>query len=57
MCYIHLEELDSAFLYLDMAYREKDTQLAFIKVAPHFDVIKEDPRYLALLKRMDFPED
>ncbi len=57
MCYIHLNELDSAFIYLDKAYDEKDTYMIFLKGEPHFDLIKEDPRYLALLKKMNFPED
>jgi hypothetical protein len=48
--------LDSAFAYLDKAYDEKDTYMPFLK-EPNFDPIKDDPRYLALLKRMNFPED
>jgi len=57
MCYIHINELDSAFKYLDEGYVQRDTQLAFMQVDPHFASIKEDPRYKALVKRMNFPED
>ena len=54
-CYIALEEPDSAFAYLDRAIEEKDPYLLFYKVMPHFNPIREDPRYVAFEKKMDFP--
>lgn len=55
MCFIHLNERDSAFLYLDKAYREKDVYLPFIRVESHFKLLTGDPRYDDLIKRMNFP--
>ena len=55
MCFIHLNKRDSAFLYLDKAYQEKDVYLPFIRVESHFKLLTGDPRYDDLIKRMKFP--
>ena len=57
MCYIHLNELDSTFKYLDIAFEERDDYMPFLKAEPHFRLIKEDPRYRDLLARMKLPAD
>ena len=56
-CYIHLNEMDSVFIYLNKAFVERDNYMPFIKVEPHFELIKDDPRYNALLRKMNLPED
>ena len=57
MCYIHLNALDSAFKYLEVAYRQRDTQLTFLQVDPNFNSVKEEPRYKAMVRKMNFPKD
>ena len=56
ICYIYFGEIDKAFLALDDAISEKDPYMTGIKSDPHFDGIRSDPRYLAILKKMKFPE-
>jgi TolB-like protein len=53
---MYLGELDSAFHYLDKAFVERDAYLSFIKIEPHFRPIQNDPRYLALVAKMKFPD-
>ena len=55
MAYIHLNQIDSAFKYLNQAISEKDPSMTFLKVDPHLKMLKDDPRYLELLKRMNLP--
>jgi TolB-like protein/Tfp pilus assembly protein PilF/predicted Ser/Thr protein kinase len=48
-----LNDIDACFDWLERAYQEHDRWLDLIKVNPAFDGIRSDPRYNALLKRMD----
>jgi hypothetical protein len=56
ICYIYFGEKDKAFASLEDAYREKDAGMIGIKVDPHFESIRSDPRFLQILKKMRFPE-
>jgi tetratricopeptide (TPR) repeat protein len=47
-------EIDKAFPWLDRAYRQHDTQLIFLKVDPDLRNLHGDPRYHALLVRLNF---
>lgn len=47
--------VDAAFAELDNAVRVKDTGLLSLKLDPFLDPIRDDPRYAALLKRLNFP--
>jgi adenylate cyclase len=49
-------ESDEAFKWLDRAYAEKDLLLYTIKYRTEFDKLHGDPRYKALLKKMNLPE-
>ncbi len=51
-----LGEKDQAFAWLEKAYEEHDGWLAMLKVDPHFDSLRDDPRFQSLLRRMNFPE-
>ena len=44
-----------AFEWLDRAYRQKEPGVEYIKVTPDFNRLKGDPRYKALLAKMNMP--
>jgi len=48
-----LGQKDQAFEWLDKAYEEHDVYLSQLKVFPLFDSLRSDPRYKALLKKMN----
>ena len=54
MAYIHLNELDSTFKYLDKAIADGESYISFLKAEPTFQLIKDDPRYVALLNKLNF---
>jgi tetratricopeptide (TPR) repeat protein len=47
---------DKAFDWLERAYRQRDGGLASMKVDPLLASLRRDPRYQALLKRINLPE-
>jgi TolB-like protein len=50
-------ELDEAFKWLDRAYEQRDPALYHIKGDPQFtNQFQGDPRFKALLRKMNFPE-
>jgi tetratricopeptide (TPR) repeat protein len=49
-------EADEAFKWLDRAYEQKDPSLSHIKGDVPFKTLESDPRYKALLKKMNLPE-
>ena len=49
-------DLDQAFAWLEKAYQEKSNSLSYIKVIHQLDGLHSDPRYAALLKKMNLPE-
>jgi serine/threonine protein kinase/tetratricopeptide (TPR) repeat protein len=54
--YGDLGEKDKAFAWLEKAYAEKSTFIAYLKPFPDFDSLRSDPRYKDLLKRMGLPQ-
>jgi tetratricopeptide (TPR) repeat protein len=56
-CYMHLNQLDSAFKYYEMAYKEKDVLMPFFQLEPQFDMIADDPRFIELLIKMNLTVD
>ncbi len=54
--YAALGDKDEAFAELEKAFDEHDWQLQRIKVDPFMDPLRDDPRFKAMLKRMDLPE-
>ena len=53
--YAGLGERDTAFAWLEAAYRQHTPALASIQVDPHLDTLRSDPRFQNLLRRLDFP--
>ena len=51
----HLGDADDAFHWLDAAIAENASGLVFIRVHPRLDPIRPDPRYAALLERLEQP--
>jgi hypothetical protein len=48
-----LGEKDAALEWAGKAFDHRDPNLLFIKVDPNFDSLRSDPRYLALLEKMN----
>ena len=48
---------DEAIAWLEKAYYTHDSNMPYIGVDPIFDVLKDDPRFQRLLKRMGLPSD
>ncbi len=52
LIYVGLGDKDRAFEWLERAYQERSSWLAWVMVEPRFDGIRSDPRFASLLKRM-----
>ncbi len=55
--YAYRNERDKAFEWLERAYRQHDSGLAFIKGNPVLSSLNGDPRWPAFLKKMRLPVD
>jgi len=53
--YAVLDDKDQALTYLERAYDEHSFMLDFLKVDPELDSLRSEPRFEALLKKMNFP--
>jgi len=54
LAYAGLGDKDAAFRWLERGYTEHASFMDGINVTPGFDVLRSDPRFAALLKRMHF---
>jgi len=54
--YARRKDLDRAFYWLDRAYRQHNFQLPILHSHPDFTSLRSDPRYKALLNKMNMPE-
>jgi serine/threonine-protein kinase len=52
--YVVLGKKDKAFQMFEKAYNAREVLMIFLNVDPIFDGIKPDPRFQALLKKMNF---
>ena len=50
--YGNLGDRDTAFEYLEKAYRNRVYWLIYLKLEPRFDSLRDDPRFHELLRRM-----
>ncbi len=50
-----LGERDQAFAELNKAYENRERLMAFLKVDPRLDPLRDDPRFQELLRRVGFP--
>ena len=53
--YIGLGEKDEAMSWLEGAYEEHDQWMVYIKSYPGWDTLRSEPRFQALVRRMNFP--
>ena len=51
LVYMGLEDRDKAFAWLNKSLEERSGVFAFVKVDPLFDGVRDDPRFVALLKK------
>ena len=54
--YLALEEDDQVFEWLNRAFKVRDPELTWLKTLPDYDPIRSDPRYTALLKKMNLDD-
>jgi len=54
--YIGLDNKDEAFVWLEKALVDHLPPLVYIQTDPVLDPLRSDPRFQALVRRMDFPE-
>lgn len=50
--YLGMEDREQSFAWLERAYQEQSNILQFLKVHPHFDPLRDDPRFKDLLHRV-----
>jgi TolB-like protein len=55
LVYAGLGERDRAFEWLERAYQERSTVLAYLRLDPRLSPLRSDPRYADLVKRLQFP--
>jgi tetratricopeptide (TPR) repeat protein len=53
--YLGLGDKDRALTFLEQAYEEHDPGLFYLKVGPLLDPLRSEPRFQALLRRVNFP--
>jgi len=53
--YLGLGEKERALELLEQAYRERSWELVFLRVEPWVDILRDNPRFQDLLRRMSFP--
>ena len=54
--YTGLGEKDEAMAWLDRAYEEHDQDMVDIKAYPGWDTLHSEPRFQALVRRINFPQ-
>jgi TolB-like protein/DNA-binding winged helix-turn-helix (wHTH) protein len=54
--YTGLGEKDEAMAWLERAYKEHDQDMVDIKAYPGWDTLHSEPRFQALVRRMNFPQ-
>jgi tetratricopeptide (TPR) repeat protein len=53
--YTGLGNKDGAFQELERAYAAHDLQMQYLKVEPHYDSLRSDPRFRDLMRRVGLP--
>ena len=53
--YAGLGDKEEAFQSLERAYAAHDLELQYLKVQPHYDSLRSDPRFASLMRRVGLP--
>ncbi len=56
LVYNGLGERDEALAWLEKGFEQRDPKMAFLKVEPKWKNLRDDPRFKAMLKRLNLPE-
>jgi TolB-like protein/tetratricopeptide (TPR) repeat protein len=56
LVYVGLGEKENALASLGKAFDERSTLLTYLKMDPRFDTLRTDPRFQAMLRRLNFSE-
>jgi hypothetical protein len=51
-----LGDKERALTYLEQAYEERDPALFYLKVGPFFNPLRAEPRFQALLRRVNLAQ-
>ena len=54
--YVGLGQKDQAITWLERAYEVHDQYMVYVAADPGFDALRSEPRFQALLRRMNFPQ-
>jgi len=52
LIYIALNDLEKAMEYLEMAYLEQGSNMAYLKIDPYLNPLRSSAKFKSLLKRM-----
>ena len=52
LIYNALEMRDNVFEWLEKGYHQRDPKMMFLKVEPKWNILRSDPRFVSLIKRM-----
>ena len=53
--YAGMGDKDQAMAQLELAYQDRSFWMAFLKVDPEMDSLRSEPRFQALMRRLNFP--
>ena len=53
--YVGLGDADRALEWLQKAFDERSFSMVYLKVHPGYDALRQDPRFVELLRRLKFP--
>jgi serine/threonine protein kinase/tetratricopeptide (TPR) repeat protein len=54
--YTRAGKIDEALEWLEKAYDEHDSNMPYLRVDPIFDILRDEPRFQDLIRRMKFPD-
>jgi adenylate cyclase len=54
--YVGLDDKEGAIASLEKAYAAHDLQMQYLKVDPHYDSLRSDPRFGELMKKVGLPQ-
>jgi len=56
MVYAQMQEIDTAYKWLEKAYNDHEVEMYWLKVEPPFEPLWSDPRWQEMLDKVGFPD-